>query len=244
MSIRIQLFGNLRFTCDDVPVTTIGTNRLQSLLAFLMLRAGTPQSRKNSLAALAGVGRRPGAHESPATAASFAPGSACELLSADFRQPYPTVAARARSASWMHTNLSRPSSGRRKQRERAMRRPSARRSKRPRSLYQDELARGLIRRVAHAVREHSGSSLRTFSHASRSCLEEHGEFRRPRSDMPSGSSRRTRFARRTISSSSAFIYGNHDRASALRAYHQCMRVLRRELGSIRIRLHESCTSGL
>src|SRR5437879_13264200 len=46
MASRVQLFGNLQFTWEGKPVTTISTNRLQSLLAFLILRTEAPQSRE------------------------------------------------------------------------------------------------------------------------------------------------------------------------------------------------------
>ncbi len=36
-AIRIELFGNLRVTCGDQAITTVNTNRLHSLLAYLAL---------------------------------------------------------------------------------------------------------------------------------------------------------------------------------------------------------------
>src|SRR5882757_1031609 len=46
MSTRIQFFGSPQLTCDGAQVAAINTNRLQSLLAFLILRASQPQSRE------------------------------------------------------------------------------------------------------------------------------------------------------------------------------------------------------
>ncbi len=44
--IRIELLGKLRFLVGAIPLPSIGTNRLQSLLAYLVLHADTPQSRE------------------------------------------------------------------------------------------------------------------------------------------------------------------------------------------------------
>src|SRR5690349_15235587 len=44
-AMRIDLFGNLQVTCDHRPVTQLNTNRLRSLLAWLVLNAATPQPR-------------------------------------------------------------------------------------------------------------------------------------------------------------------------------------------------------
>ncbi len=44
--IRIELLGKLRFLVGANPLPSIGTNRLQSLLAYLVLHAGAPQSRE------------------------------------------------------------------------------------------------------------------------------------------------------------------------------------------------------
>ena len=86
MSIRIHLFGNLRFTCDDVPVTTIGTNRLQSLLATSYPACGNAAvAGRTRVAAFRRVGREPGAHE-PAPVAASSPASSaasCSLLISD-----------------------------------------------------------------------------------------------------------------------------------------------------------------
>jgi DNA-binding SARP family transcriptional activator/predicted ATPase len=44
--IRIELLGKLRFLVGPNPLTSIGTNRLQSLLAYLVLHSDAPQSRE------------------------------------------------------------------------------------------------------------------------------------------------------------------------------------------------------
>src|SRR5580704_12880536 len=44
--MRISLFGNLRISFAGRPVMTVSTNRLQSLIAYLILHAGMPQPRE------------------------------------------------------------------------------------------------------------------------------------------------------------------------------------------------------
>src|SRR5262249_17981104 len=44
--IRIELFGGLRIFQTEQPVTSVNTNRLQSLLAYLVLHSDSPQSRE------------------------------------------------------------------------------------------------------------------------------------------------------------------------------------------------------
>src|ERR1700757_2947178 len=44
--MRIQLFGNLQISFADHPVTTVNTNRLQSLIAYLILHGDAPQPRE------------------------------------------------------------------------------------------------------------------------------------------------------------------------------------------------------
>src|ERR1700722_16958107 len=44
--MRINLFGNLRITFAGRPVTAVNTNRLQSLIAYLILHRDVPQPRE------------------------------------------------------------------------------------------------------------------------------------------------------------------------------------------------------
>src|SRR6201993_5340133 len=44
--MRINLFGNLRISIAGRPVTAVSTNRLQSLVAFLILHGDAPQPRE------------------------------------------------------------------------------------------------------------------------------------------------------------------------------------------------------
>ena len=50
-SLHLKLLGSFQLACGDASITSIDTPRLQSLLAYLVLHAGVPQSRTR-LAAL------------------------------------------------------------------------------------------------------------------------------------------------------------------------------------------------
>src|SRR5437868_14956012 len=44
--MRISLFGNLRISVAGRPVTAVNTNRLHSLIAYLILHGDSPQPRE------------------------------------------------------------------------------------------------------------------------------------------------------------------------------------------------------
>src|SRR6476469_5381581 len=44
--MRINLFGNFRMSFDGQPVTAVQTNRLHSLIAYLILHSDTPHPRE------------------------------------------------------------------------------------------------------------------------------------------------------------------------------------------------------
>src|SRR5690349_21666797 len=44
--MRINLFGPFRIRCAGRPVTSVNTNRLHSLIAYLILHGDTPQPRE------------------------------------------------------------------------------------------------------------------------------------------------------------------------------------------------------
>src|SRR4051794_37484010 len=45
--MRINLFGNLRISVAGHPVTAVNTNRLHSLIAYLILHGDAPQPRES-----------------------------------------------------------------------------------------------------------------------------------------------------------------------------------------------------
>src|SRR5690348_12468332 len=50
--MRVQLFGNLRITLAGQPLTAVNTNRLHSLIAYLILHGTTAQPRERLASAL------------------------------------------------------------------------------------------------------------------------------------------------------------------------------------------------
>src|SRR5262245_45685109 len=47
MRLQVRLLGGFAIQCDEAPVTPIGAPRLQSLLAYLLLHAGTAVARSH-----------------------------------------------------------------------------------------------------------------------------------------------------------------------------------------------------
>lgn len=50
--MHLQFLGGFQLACGDTPITSINVPRLQSLLAYLVLHAGVPQSRTRLAASL------------------------------------------------------------------------------------------------------------------------------------------------------------------------------------------------
>ena len=50
--LHVQLLGGFNLVYNDVPITGVNSARLQSLLAYLMLHADTPQLRQHLAFAL------------------------------------------------------------------------------------------------------------------------------------------------------------------------------------------------
>ena len=67
--MRISLFGSLRIEVAGQPITSVNTNRLQSLLAYLVLHQDTPQPREKLAFTLwPRISRRSGANKLTAIA--------------------------------------------------------------------------------------------------------------------------------------------------------------------------------
>ncbi len=228
-SMRIELFNNLLITCAQQPVLSVNTSRMQSLLAWLLLHSDSPQPRERLASLL-----WPESGESQARTnlrqllhhLRHALPAECCLLEADNhsvqwrRDPGCTIdvvefdAALARAAD---AGKRGDAEGERDALEEAAR------------LYQDDLLRGLyddwLQPVREQYRRHLAQVLRRLA-----TLLEAGR------DYPAA----IRHAERLVALDPLaeahhqvlirLHAGNHDRASALRAYHQCKQVLRRELG--------------
>ena len=219
----------MRITCNETPVTSVNTNRLQSLLAFLVLHSDALQSREHLAFLL-----WPESGESQARTnlrqlihnLRRALPVECDLLVTDNQSirwlkhkdctvdvlEFEAAVARAAEAAKRVDRIA----------ERHDLEEAAR-------LYQDELLRGLYDDWLQSRRESLSRQLSSVLGRLSVLLEELGEY-------PEA----IRHAERLVALDPLpeanyrllirLHARNDDRASALRAYHQCMRVLRRELG--------------
>ncbi len=228
MAIRIELFGNLQITHDQTPISAINTNRLQSLLAFLALHSDSPQPREQLAALL-----WPESEESQARTnlrqllhhLRRALPAGCNLLETDNR----AVLWRRDPECFIdiaefNRALDRATASSRSgdvAAEREALEEAAR-------LYQDDLLRGLFDEWVEPEREQYRQRLSQVLSRLAALLEE-------RRDYAAAISHAERLVthdplRETHHQMLIRLHAaNGDRASALRAYHQCMRVLRREL---------------
>ena len=227
--MRINLFGNLRIICAGSLVTSVNTNRLHSLIAYLILHGDSPQPRERlafvlwpeSSESQARTNLRQLLHHLkralPAECQSLMTDhysvrwqhdASCEIDVVEFQAAVAEAAA-ARAAN---------------DRDREIRSLTA-----AAQLCEDELLPALyddwLAPFRDDYKHRACEVLRRLS----AIFEEQGRFA---AALP--------FAERLVAldplgesnhqSLMRLHDGNHDRSSALRAYHQCMRVLRREIG--------------
>jgi DNA-binding SARP family transcriptional activator/predicted ATPase len=213
--IRVELFGNLRITCGEDLITSVNTSRLQSLLGYLVLHSDTPVSREQLAFVL-----WPDSTETQARTnlrqllhhlRRALPAQCCMLVS-----DHQTV-------QWKQDANCRIDTA---EFDDAMARGAYEEAIR---LYQDDLLRGLYDEWLHAKREHYRQQFaEALSCAARACEEAR--------DLTAAIRHAERLVAHAPLNESHYqtlirLHAAHrDRASALRAYHQCMRVLRRELG--------------
>jgi DNA-binding SARP family transcriptional activator len=227
--MRINLFGNLRISSAGQPVTSVNTNRLQSLIAYLILHGDTPQPREQLAFVL-----WPGSTESQARTnlrqllhhlKRALPGE-CKLLVTDHN-----------SVRWLQeascdidvvdfqASLAEAASARTENdRVREIRSLTA-----AVQLYEDDLLPGLYDDWLTPIREEYRQRVCEALRRLATLFEEQREFaaalpfaERLAALDPLGESNYQLLMR--------LHAANHDRSSALRTYHQCMRVLRREMG--------------
>jgi DNA-binding SARP family transcriptional activator/predicted ATPase len=227
--MRIELFGNLRVSHAGHLVTSVNTSRLQSLIAYLILHGDTPQPREQLAFVLWPASTEPQARTNlrqllhhlkralPAECTSLVTDNytvrwqqdaACEVDVVEFQ------AAMAEAASA------------RTEGDRARELQSLTAAS---ELYADDLLPGLYDDWLAPFREEYRQRMAEALRGLATIYEERGEYA---AALP--------FAERLaaldpLSESHHQLLmrlhaANHDRASALRAYHQCMRVLRREMG--------------
>jgi DNA-binding SARP family transcriptional activator/predicted ATPase len=227
--MRISLFGNLRISYDDRQVTTVNTNRLQSLLAYLVLNGDTPVSRERLAYLL-----WPASAESQARTnlrqllhhLKRALPSDCEFLQSDhFTVRWQRDSSCLVDALEFQTARAESAAARKS----ADLEGELRYLKAADSLYEDDLLPALYDDWLTPVRETYRNHLSEVLSRLASILEEQGRFTEaiPLAErlvtLDSLSETHHRLLIRLHD-------GNGDRASALRAYHRCMRVLRREMG--------------
>ena len=228
-SMRISLFGNLRISVAGQPVTAVQTNRLHSLIAYLILHSDTPhprerlafllwpaskesQARTNLRQLLHNLKRAlPAECNSLVTdhfAVQWKRDDSCTVDALDFRAAI-VDAADARAG---------------KDRTREIQSLAL-----ATQLYEDDLLPALYDDWIAPLREEYRKYLSESLHRLATLYEEQEDYATaiPLAD------RLVSFDSLSEANHQLLIRlhaANQDRASALRAYHQCMRVLRREMG--------------
>jgi DNA-binding SARP family transcriptional activator/predicted ATPase len=227
--MRISLFGNLRISVAGRPVTAVNTNRLHSLLAYLILHADAPQPRERLAFLL-----WPGSRESQARTnlrqllhnLKRALPAECNLIATDhFSVLWRQDASCSVDAVDFQTAIAKAAAARAGQ-DRAGEIQSLTAAA---QLYEDDLLSALYDDWITPLREEYRRQLAGALERLATLFEEEGDYaaaipwaaRLVRLDSLSETSHRLLIGLHAA---------NNDRASALRAYHQCMRVLRREMG--------------
>ena len=227
--MRINLFGNLRISFAGRPVTAVNTNRLHSLIAYLILHGDTPQPRERLAFML-----WPASSESQARTnlrqllhhLKRALPPECNLLVTNhFAVRWRQDASCAIDAVDFQAAIADAASAR-TERDRAREIQSLTTAA---QLYEDDLLPALYDDWLTPLREDYRRRISEVLHRLATLFEEQKEYA---AAIP--------WAERLVALDSLceshhqllirLHAANHDRASALRAYHQCMRVLRREMG--------------
>jgi DNA-binding SARP family transcriptional activator/predicted ATPase len=227
--MRINLFGNLRISFAGSPVTAVNSNRLQSLVAYLVLHGDAPQPRER-LAFLLW----------PASSESQARTNLRQLLH-HLKRALPA------EGNWLDTNhfavrwrqdaacsidtvdflgaIAKAASAR-AEKDRALEIQCLTSAA---QLYEDDLLPGLYDDWLTPLRDDYRNRLSEALQRLAVLFEEEEDYAAaiPCADRlvaldPLNESHYQLLIR--------LHAANHDRSSALRAYHRCMRVLRREMG--------------
>ncbi|HTM51046.1 MAG TPA: AAA family ATPase [Bryobacteraceae bacterium] len=227
--IRIDLLGNLRITCGQTPVTSVNTKRLQSLLAYLLLHGAAPQSREQIAFSLWPESSEPQARTNLRQLLHHlrrALPADCYFLRAEGQtvhwRPDPACAVDVFEFESAVTRADEEEKRGNLAAAKAALEEAAR-------LYQDDLLTGVYDEWLVPRRE---QLRRQLLHV----LSRLAELAETLGDFPAG----IRHAGRLLALDplSEVSYQllirlharHHDRASALRVYHQCLKTLKRELG--------------
>src|SRR5580704_10069776 len=227
--MRISLFGNLRISFAGRPVTTVNTNRLQSLIAYLILHRDVPQPRERLAFIL-----WPASSESQARTnlrqllhhLKRALPSECNLLTTDhFAVQWRQDALCTVDAVDFQAAIAEATSARKAQdRSREIQSLTA-----AAQLYEDDLLLSLYDDWITPLRDDYRRRVSEVLHRLAVLFEEQKEYAAaiPCAERLVGLDSLCETHHQLLIRLHA---ANHDRSSALRAYHQCMRVLRREMG--------------
>jgi DNA-binding SARP family transcriptional activator/predicted ATPase len=227
--MRISLFGTLRISFAGRPLTAVNTSRLHSLIAYLILHGDSPQPRERLAFLL-----WPASSESQARTnlrqllhhlKRALPDECNSLVTDHFTVQWRRDASCAIDAVDFQAAIAEANSAR-TQRDRAREIQFLTTAA---QLYEDDLLPALYDDWLTPLREDYRKLISDVLLRLATLFEERKEYA---AAIP--------WADRLIAldSLSEAHYqllirlhaANHDRASALRAYHQCMRVLRREMG--------------
>ncbi|HLK21442.1 MAG TPA: AAA family ATPase [Bryobacteraceae bacterium] len=227
--MRISLFGNLRISADGRPIKTVNTNRLQSLIAYLILHGDEPQPRERLAFTL-----WPASRESQARTnlrqllhnLKRALPAECKSIETDhFTVQWRHHASCSVDVVDFQAAIEQGAAAREEKddaREIEFLSAAA-------QLYEDDLLPAIYDDWLTPLREEYKRLNSETLHRLASIFEEQRKFADaiPWADRlvaldPLGEAHHQLLIR--------LHAANNDRASALRAYHQCMRVLRREMG--------------
>jgi DNA-binding SARP family transcriptional activator/predicted ATPase len=227
--MRISLFGNLRISLAGRPVTAINTNRLHSLVAFLILHGDAPlprerlafmlwpassesQARTNLRQLLHHLKRALPAECSALVTDHFAlqwrQDGSCAVDTVEFQAAIADASAAQTDKNPAREIQSLTTAA---------------------QLYTDDLLPALYDDWLIPHREDYRRRISEVLHRLATLLEEQKDYA---AAIPCAE---RLIALDSLNESNHRLLiqlhaANHDRASALRAYHQCMRVLRREMG--------------
>jgi DNA-binding SARP family transcriptional activator/predicted ATPase len=227
--MRIRLFGNLRISFADRPVTAVNTNRLQSLIAYLILHGDAPQPRERLAFTL-----WPASKESQARTnlrqllynlKRALPAECNSLVSDQFAVQWRQDASCAVDTIDFQAAIAEAATAQtEKDRAREIQFLTV-----AAQLYEDDLLPALYDDWITPMREDYRRQLSGVLQRLATIFEEQKQYA---AAIP--------WAERLVALDALceahyqllirLHAANHDRASALRAYHQCMRVLRREMG--------------
>ncbi|HVY93760.1 MAG TPA: AAA family ATPase [Bryobacteraceae bacterium] len=213
-TIHIQLFGNLSVRIDGVPVAGLNTSRIQSLLGYLVLHANTPQPREMLAFMLW-----------PASRESQARTNLRQLLHHLRRAlgNHPSLVVEHLTVEWRADDSCSVDA------LEFLRAIETQSFAAAADLCEDDLLPAVYDDWIAPIRDEYRRRLADVLRRLVAMREEAGDYAGaiPRAERLVALDSLSEANYQTLMRLHA---ANHDRASALRAWHQCMRVLRREMG--------------